>query len=395
MVVDGTLVNGDISASAAIAPSKIAGTAATLTGNQSFDGGTLYIDAAANRVGVGTTSPTQTLDVNGNLRVRGSLIVDNHDTHVVYDSGWFAFPKKHQEIIDFGTTDYDFVTGQMRLYHNNGGAMTAMPLGASNGSYAPAYNMLGGSQVQSMAWENLAAINAIADTANLLFEGGMLRLVAIKAPSTVGHYDSGWWSCAATNTYALTHGLGQVPTLAMVEVAQNADGSGWRVPTMTATNYDGTYWRQTAIVDLTATQVWVRTHFRLAHFKSSEAGTDVSPTSGYCRVQLFNWTPDFDSGWVSIANTTVATRDKWFKHDLGKVPSIAMVWLRGANAGVNFVIPAMGAYMRSYTVGTTLYALDEKWATIKGGSSQLAQFVDTGGTGRSPDVGEVRLLLWR
>lgn len=37
-------------------------------GNQSFDSGTLYLDYANNRVGVGITSPTQALDVSGNAR---------------------------------------------------------------------------------------------------------------------------------------------------------------------------------------------------------------------------------------------------------------------------------------------------------------------------------------
>jgi len=72
-IADGTIINNDIYAYAAIAPTKIAGTAATLTGNQSFDGGTLYIDAANNRIGVGNVVPSEKLDVAGNIELTGDV----------------------------------------------------------------------------------------------------------------------------------------------------------------------------------------------------------------------------------------------------------------------------------------------------------------------------------
>ncbi|MFC2154792.1 hypothetical protein ACFLRC_04865, partial [Candidatus Altiarchaeota archaeon] len=53
----GDIANEDINSLANISPSKVNGTAATLTGNQSFDNGTLVIDAENNRVGIGTSSP--------------------------------------------------------------------------------------------------------------------------------------------------------------------------------------------------------------------------------------------------------------------------------------------------------------------------------------------------
>ncbi|PIO08241.1 hypothetical protein COU59_02100 [Candidatus Pacearchaeota archaeon CG10_big_fil_rev_8_21_14_0_10_34_12] len=46
--------------------------------NQSFNTNTLFIDAVSGRIGIGTTSPTQLLDVAGNLSVgNGNLFVDN------------------------------------------------------------------------------------------------------------------------------------------------------------------------------------------------------------------------------------------------------------------------------------------------------------------------------
>jgi hypothetical protein len=64
-ILDETIVNGDVSLTAAIAPAKIAGTAATLsfTGTQAFDTNTLVISAANNTIGIGTTTPLSPLTV--------------------------------------------------------------------------------------------------------------------------------------------------------------------------------------------------------------------------------------------------------------------------------------------------------------------------------------------
>jgi len=78
-IADNTITNSDIYSNAAITPTKIYGTAATLnnTANQSFDSGTLYIDAANNRIGVGNVIPSEKLDVAGNIRVMGDVVYAN------------------------------------------------------------------------------------------------------------------------------------------------------------------------------------------------------------------------------------------------------------------------------------------------------------------------------
>jgi hypothetical protein len=72
-----TLPSSNGSANQLLKNSGTAGTLAwsTLTedssGNLSVDSGTLYVDASNNRVGIGTTSPRNVLDVNGTIYVAG------------------------------------------------------------------------------------------------------------------------------------------------------------------------------------------------------------------------------------------------------------------------------------------------------------------------------------
>jgi len=91
--VDGTIVNADINASAAIAGSKIAPdfgsqnivTTGSITGNDlEIDSGTLSVDASNNRVGIGTTSPVGKLDIRGDANVGFEalrLTNTQHDTN--------------------------------------------------------------------------------------------------------------------------------------------------------------------------------------------------------------------------------------------------------------------------------------------------------------------------
>lgn len=389
MVVDGTLSDIDLAADAAIAAAKVAGTAATLTGSQTFDGGTLHIDAPTDRVGVRTTSPAAALDVNGDVIIRGTLTLANRP-EVVWDSSWFAMPFRSELHLDMGTADWDFVFGTLDTTSDNGGPLSMPMLGSTAVDYAPAYYALSGSTVSLTAWNYLSSINNLGDRNNLLIRGADVRLTAIqRAPD----FDTGWSACGVNQTYIFQHNLGVFPRFAWVEVAQKADGTGWRVPAMTASNHSGS-WRQTAMVELNQTDVKLRTHGSLAYFRNTKDGGNLAPSSGFCRVQLFDWAPDYDSGWVPVS-TTQGDRDKWFHHAFGKRPTLYMVYVAQNANGSGWLLPAMGGFHSGYNQGVGVYRVTDDWAVIKGGSSGVAHFVDTTGNGISPNSGHVRFIAWR
>jgi hypothetical protein len=87
--VDGTIVNADINASAAIAGSKISPdfgsqnivTTGSITGNDlEIDSGTLSVDASNNRVGIGTTSPQQQLHIGVSDSGASNMVFTNSTT---------------------------------------------------------------------------------------------------------------------------------------------------------------------------------------------------------------------------------------------------------------------------------------------------------------------------
>ena len=48
----------------------------------SVDDSVLYIDGENNRVGIGTTSPDRTLDVNGSVDIDGTLYINANHNHI-------------------------------------------------------------------------------------------------------------------------------------------------------------------------------------------------------------------------------------------------------------------------------------------------------------------------
>ena len=104
-IADGTITDSDIASGANIAPGKIAGTVATLTGTQSFDAGTLYINAANHRIGIGTTTPNNRLQVANLINFDGA----RNSTFVGQDAGMA------------NTGQNNTATGANALYSNTSG----------------------------------------------------------------------------------------------------------------------------------------------------------------------------------------------------------------------------------------------------------------------------------
>jgi hypothetical protein len=102
LTVDGTLdvtggvtgnVTGDVTGNADTATTatnlsggSVAATTLTASGDANFDSGTLFVDVSTNRVGINTSSPTQTLDVNGILNVSGDIRYNNNAIVASYGS---------------------------------------------------------------------------------------------------------------------------------------------------------------------------------------------------------------------------------------------------------------------------------------------------------------------
>jgi hypothetical protein len=83
MRVTGNVILGDASTDTI----TLNGSVITLGNNQSFDGGTLFIDAVNNEVGIGITNPTSNLHVIGTANITGSLLVLGSNVTQAFISG--------------------------------------------------------------------------------------------------------------------------------------------------------------------------------------------------------------------------------------------------------------------------------------------------------------------
>ncbi|MCP4664510.1 MAG: hypothetical protein GY856_54695 [bacterium] len=326
------------------------------------------------------------------INADGSVVcAGSASSAIVGDTGWFPAPMRTELTIDLGTSDYDFVMGMVRSYHYLFGQILAPIMGSTGYNFMPAYVSASGPTLDLVGYHYLGAIRNLGDRHHEHLLAGDVRLTAFQRPPD---FDTSWTPCQANVTYVYQHNIGVLPTLAIVEVAENSDGTGWRVPTMGIANLYVEAWRQTAIVGMTASSISLRTQGNLAVFCNTAAGVVLGPTSGFCRVQLFDWAADYDSGWTSIS-TAAGDLDKWFRHALGNVPSLVMLWVAENSDGSGWILPAMSAFHDYFTAGVGIYSLTEQWAVVKGGAANVAQFVDADGVGRAPASGYVRLLAWK
>jgi hypothetical protein len=132
-------------------PTTVAGalTAAStldVTGNATFDTNTLFVDAANNRVGIGTLSPAAALDVNGSGNIVGALVIG---TDLVVDTNTLVVDSTNNRVgIGTGTpgtrfelkeTKADTAAGQQIM---NNSVLTVNPGGTSSTSFLNTVNGL-------------------------------------------------------------------------------------------------------------------------------------------------------------------------------------------------------------------------------------------------------------
>lgn len=92
--------------------------------NLNFDSNTLFIDAANNRVGVGTAAPAYKFDVNGSIHTNSSIVVDGNTTlgnastdEVTFNAATLAVPNSLS--IDSGTLFIDAVNNRVGINKTN------------------------------------------------------------------------------------------------------------------------------------------------------------------------------------------------------------------------------------------------------------------------------------
>jgi len=87
---------------------------ASFTGNTSFDTSTLFVDGTNNRVGIGTSSPSTELEVNGVLTASGLTYPSSDGTNgqllTTNGSGTLSFTDKNVEIFEAKTSATSTVT---------------------------------------------------------------------------------------------------------------------------------------------------------------------------------------------------------------------------------------------------------------------------------------------
>lgn len=97
------------------------GRAATVSGSLNVDSGTLFVDEVNNRVGIGTSAPGFTLDVNGNARLGdGStgtqLTIDGTDGDLTIDNGSIISTTRNTLWFNYATPKiHNFNNGQLTL----------------------------------------------------------------------------------------------------------------------------------------------------------------------------------------------------------------------------------------------------------------------------------------
>ena len=135
----------------------INGTAVSIPNNLNIDGNTLFVDASGNRVGIGTTTPLEALDISGNATVSGNLTLGGGNRSIQttgLSTLTLGGSTTGNIVIDSGSGNIqlsDFTTDQGLLYTDALGDLEQLAPG-SNGQIL---TIAGG----NLSWTTSGAIN--------------------------------------------------------------------------------------------------------------------------------------------------------------------------------------------------------------------------------------------
>jgi len=195
--IDGTVIGGST-------PAAISGTTGTFSGNLTVDTDTLFVDAANNRVGIGTTSPAYRLDVSaagGAIArfINGSSGGTPSTTHgeVIVESGeanmgiqLLGTATSNQKIL-FGDTGS---SGSGQLVYDHTSNFMALYTSASERVRINSSGNVGIGTVPDTDWYTGVTALQLDDAGSLSQNGGPGgRLVlALNAKQTGSSYITGW-----------------------------------------------------------------------------------------------------------------------------------------------------------------------------------------------------------
>ena len=212
-------------------------------------------------------------------------------------------------------------------------------------------------------------------------------------------YTSGWNNAMAANTsLTFNHALGIFPTFVTVELAENNDGSGWRIPIMSMAACNPDY--QCCMVKMDTSDIIVRSKTYLANTLDNTQA-NLRPTTGYVRVQAWNWTPDYDSEWFLISDSG-NTAEQLLQHDLDILPSLVMVYLSDDTSIAGTTNTPTGTWVTQCLTtdinsqGVHILHMNKKFIYIQAGTSEVADLYDSTGS-RNTTSGPVvaRVLAWK